>query len=257
MTLSFLTRHETFAAHPHLARHVRDWQAACLDPADHRFEAGEEVMMDLGDDAATVLTAEMAEQLTREAEADLAALRDTFVAPLPDDPVLPMIVAEPPGATVTECAGAAGAAFAALCAQMGWREIAIMPITRAPILAQRNDSPQPAAAEAALQAAGLARDHEGAIVGNPEAAAPLIGPLFWVARCNAGAPQILFNAAGSSVVGILCKYVNVHLEAYNAAERERLATALAASGFAEPPEGHCVERFADDGMIEGRRLDLG
>lgn len=39
--------------------------------------------------------------------------------------------------------------------------------------------------------------------------------------------------------------------------RDDLTTALTASGFTEPPEGHCVEHFADDGMIEGRRLDPG
>ncbi|QBK31288.1 hypothetical protein [Roseitalea porphyridii] len=257
MTLSFPSRQETFAGHPHLARHVHDWQAECLDPADHRFEAGEAVIMDLEDDEAAVLTAEMAEDLNRRTEADLAALRDTFATPLPRDPLLPMIVAEPPGATMAECARACGPAFVALCAQMGWREIAIMPITRAPILIQHNESPQAAAAEAALEAAGLSRDHEGAISGAPRAVAPLFGPLFWIARCNASAPHILFNAAGSSVVGTFCKYVNLHLEAYDADERNRLAAALTASGFTEPPEGYCVERFADDGMIEGRRLDLG
>jgi len=37
----------------------------------------------------------------------------------------------------------------------------------------------------------------------------------------------------------------------------RSGHALTASGFTEPPEGHCVGRFADEGMIEGRRVDPG
>ena len=130
MTIRFTSRNDAFADYPHLARFVRDWQAENFDPRQDRFEAGDEIFLELDDEEAILLTAELAEQINRERDDEFAALCDTFDASLPNGRPATFIVAEPPGATMEQSASLAGPAFATLCRSLGCDEVAILPMTR-------------------------------------------------------------------------------------------------------------------------------
>lgn len=254
MSLRFVSRNAAFAGYPWLARHVLDWQSDALDPAADRYAPGDEVFMELEDEEATVLSAALADQLNHEHDAHLAALRDVFRGPLPDGKSTAFTIAEPPGATPEQSAAMAGPAFGALCEALGCDEIAILPMTRTPILVQQNE--HSAAAHRTLEELGLTSDFDGAVTGAPGAIAPLVEPLFRIARCDACAPYIVFGMKGSAIAGALCKYVNFHFDSYNEGDADRLSDALTGCGFAVPEDGVCRERFSKTGAIEGRRLDL-
>lgn len=254
MRLHFVSRDDAFAGHPWLARHVMDWQRCALDPASDRYEPGDQVFLDLDGEDATVLTKALASQLNREHEAQLAALRDDFRGPLRDGKSIAFTVAEPPGATPEQSAAMAGPALSDLCRALGCDEVAILPMTRRPILVQRNKASE--TAHETLQALGLKPDFDGAMIGAPDDIAPFVGPLFRIARCNASAPYIAFGMKGLAVAGAFCKHVNFHFDSYDRGDADRLSHALAGCGFAVPDDGICSERFSETGAIEGRRLDL-
>ncbi|MCR9124401.1 MAG: hypothetical protein NXH91_19240 [Phyllobacteriaceae bacterium] len=254
MTLRFVSRNDAFASYPWLARNVMDWQSAALDPVADRYEPGDEVFMELDDEDATVLTSALADQLNNERDAELSALRDDFRAPLPDGNSTAFTVAEPPGTTPEQSATMAGPAFSALCEALRCDEIAILPITRTPILVQHNE--HSAAAHKTLEGLGLKPDFDGAIVGPPDTIVPLVAPLFRIARCDAGAPYIVFGLKGAAIAGAFCKYVNFHFDSYDGRDSARLLDALARCGFVVAQDGICRERFSATGTIQGRRLDL-
>lgn len=255
MTLRFISRDDAFSVYPWLARQVLDWQSDALDPAADRYEPGDEVFMELDDEEATVLTAALAEQLNREHDAQLAALRDDFRGPLPDGRSIAFTIAEPPGATPEQSAEMAGPAFNELCQALGCDEIAIMPMTRTPILVQQNE--HSAAAHQTLEGLGLKPDFDGAMIGAPNAIAPFVAALFRIARCDASAPYIVFGMKGLAIAGAFCKYVNFHFESYDKGTSEDLMSALSACGFAVLEDAMCRERFSETGAIDGRRLDPG
>ena len=107
-----------------------------------------------------------------------------------------------------------------------------------------------------MQELGLKPDFDGALVGAPDAVAPFIGPLFWIARCNASAPNITLGLAGTAITGLFCQYLNIHLSGYDAGEEPLLLKALHKAEFTVAEDGQCRERFSEAGVIEGRRLDL-
>lgn len=254
MSLRFVSRNDAFAGFPWLARHVMDWQSAALDPAADRYEPGDQVYMELDDEDATILTAAMADALNEEHDAQLAGLRDGFSGDLPEGKSVAFTVAEPPGATPEQSAAMAGPAFGALCKTLGSDEIAILPMTRTPILLQHNE--HSVTAHETLQGLGLKPDFDGAIVGPPDAITPLVESLFRIARCDASAPYIVFGLKGRAIAGAFCKYVNFHFDSYDEGDADRLLDALAGCGFAVPDDSMCRERFSQTGAIEGRRLDL-
>jgi len=254
MSLRFVSRIDAFAGYPWLARQVLDWQRDALDPAADRYEPGDEVFMELDDEEATVLTAALAEQLNRERDTQLTALRDDFRGLLPEGKSTAFTIAEPPGATPEQSAEMAGPAFNALCRALGCDEVAIMPMTRTPILVQQNQ--HSAAAHRTLEGLGLQPDFDGAMIGARDAIDPLVGALFRIARCDACAPYIVFGMKGPAIAGAFCKYINFHFDSYDERDGDRLLEALANCGFAVPEDGVCQERFSETGAIGGRRLDL-
>lgn len=254
MSVRFASRDHAFDGYPWLAHHVHAWQSQALDPSADRFEPGDQVFLELDDEDATVLTEALADQLNRKHEAQLAALRDDFRGPLPDGKSITFTVAEPPGATPEHSAAMAGPALSDLCRALECDEVAILPMTRRPILVQRNKASE--TAHETLQALGLKPDFDGAMIGAPDDITPFVGPLFRIARCNASAPYIAFGMKGLAVAGAFCKHVNFHFDSYDRGDADRLSHALAGCGFAVPDDGICSERFSETGAIEGRRLDL-
>ncbi|MCB1493567.1 MAG: hypothetical protein KDJ77_17515 [Rhodobiaceae bacterium] len=256
MPLDLRPRPEVLADQPALAWHIRDWQSQAFDLDEHRYAAGEDVWLDIDADAPVTLTAAQAEELNRQTEAEFAELLDP-------DPGLPpferarFLVGELDAASMEAFTSAIGDAVLRLCAAMGWERLSVLPMVRASIIVQDNDFADADAATRTLADTGLTKDFSGAISGPAKDVAPLFGPLFWIARCNACAPYICFGAPGSATVGTLCQYANIHFDVYDTAEADALADALVASGFDVPDDGICGERFSETGAIEGRRLDLG
>ncbi len=257
MSIERVSRTHIFTQTPVLARYLYDWQVACYNPNEDKFEAGEEVWLDLDDDATTKLSAKQADELNQEHAEFCAAMRDPFAASPPELSRPDCLIAELPTDDIGVFMAEIGTQTSALCQQMGWQTLFVLPYVRAPILSQDNDYRQALQATERLVELGLPRDYAGGLALDSADIAEVCAPLFWITRCNAAAPYIAFAAPGSAVVGTVCKYGNYHLDVYDKDEHARLSNALAQIGFEVPDDGLCEERFAETSAIEGRRLDLG
>ena len=78
MSMERVSRADAFAQAPALARSLYDWQASGFNPDEDPFEAGEEVFLNMDDEAPTVLSAEEAARLNQEHADFCAAMRDPF-----------------------------------------------------------------------------------------------------------------------------------------------------------------------------------
>ncbi|MBN9673204.1 hypothetical protein [Roseibium aggregatum] len=257
MMLRSADRMEIFESYPVLAAHLRNWQDQTYDPANLEYREGDSVIFDLETDEAVSISAEQAAELNAENEAELAELKDDFSnirLPALEKPEL--LVATTDAMSMDDFSNGIGPAFLAFAREMGWTEFAFVSDCRRPILSQDNDYPPVEAAEKTLLRAGLSKSGDDGYLADAEAFAALLGPLFYIARCNACAPYILFSAKGASAVGTLCKYANIHLDCYDEDETNRIDAGLEAAGMELLPDGHCHEKFSDDGAISGRRIEL-
>ena len=251
--IRFAERETVFAGRDALAHHIHRWQLATLDPGPMRARPGDRVFIRTTDDRPTLLDENTAAAFNAQTTADLDALRDRFDRPPPRLDFAGTIIASINTTDMPAFANVVGERFCALCRAMDWREIAVLPAVRRPILSEFT---RKGYGDRRLREAGLDDEFTDAIVGPPDGFLRILGALFWIVRLKISAPQIVFSAAGSSVVGTLCQYANIHFECYDARERERLAAALPGSGFTIAEGGVCEAPFSKTGEIPGRYLDV-
>jgi len=253
MGVEYLSREKILEQNQIFARHIHNAQKAF---APDLFEPGEEVLLDDESDEAVALTIEMADKLNKEAEDQWLQQSDPFEPSPPQIADSGSLIAELPCKTFDLFAKTIGGKIEALCHAMSRDVLLVLPVSATPFLVQENDYPPVERATAALIDMGLATDFPGGLVLQPSSAARVFGHLFWIVRCNASAPYIAFAAGGSSVVGTLCDYGNIHFDTYQATEKVQLADALTEVGFNIPPDGMCEEKFSDESAVEGRRMVL-
>lgn len=250
----FIERSEAFAVSPAIAAWVVGFQRALFVLDEHLVAEGEAVWLEPDAEEPCVLTARQAERMNAETREEFARLLDPF----PETPDRAVdgreIVAEPDCRSMRGIGGAMKRHMNLLADELGADELIVLPAVRQSILCQSNDYPPVARATAVLEAAGLAQSERMATIGPVDVVAEWLGPLFWIARCNAGAPDIVVGAPGVPLAGVLCKHGNVHFTAIE--KRREMIGALKRSGFRLPPNGACRERFARRSAIAGRRLDL-
>ena len=253
--LRFVARHEAFGLAPALASAIRVWQLALYDP-QQLFAPGDRVWLDSADAGPAILDTASAERLNRETIEQIEALVDPGEAWPPELPPCGVeLVAEPDCANMRGLGAAMKRHLRALAAASGMREVLVAPLVRMSVLNPQNRHPPVARAMARLRDEGF--DTTGGLVaiGPVEVVADLLGSLFWVARCNASAPQLFIGAPGSDWSAQLCRYANLHFTPCG--ERDALAVLLRRSGFVLPPDGQCSERFSRRAAVAGRRLELG
>lgn len=253
MSIEFLSRETILKQNQIFARHIHNAQLAF---APDLFEPGEEVLLDDESDEATALTVEMADKLNREANDQWLQGCDPFDPQPPQIEESGTLVAELPCRTFDLFAETIGGKVEALCHALSWDILLVLPVSVTPYLTQENDFPPVKRATTALVDLGLEPNFSGGMGLQPSSAARVFGHLFWIVRCNASAPNVAFAAAGSSVVGTLCDYGNIHFDTYRATEKAQLAGALRDVGFNITRDGACEEKFSDESAVEGRKLVL-
>jgi hypothetical protein len=78
--------------------------------------------------------------------------------------------------------------------------------------------------------------------------------MFWITRCNAGAPEYIFLFDEEEQIQInICKYGNVHLTEYN--KEQITESKLKALGWTIIQERE-FDNFSDDGKITGRKIKV-
>lgn len=233
MSLSTLSRHEAFSRYPGLSAVCAGFQKGMRE-SEQPFEPGESVWLDGDEDAPTVLSAEQAERLNRED----AELLDALCDPERDftDRVVSgagHLILELVGQDFADVASKIGAAVETLAASMPCKLLAVTPLVRAPILQQENDYPDAVKARDALIRLGFGPSSHAAIEGSPQEMAEAIGPLFWIARCNASAPIIALGMEGTDLAFSFCKYGNFHVDMSENTDRAALLEKAAEAGFVE------------------------
>jgi len=248
----FIERPEAFALSPAVTAVVaglhRLWDLEGL-----LYAEGEGIYL-VEEKKSVVLTAQMAEEMNAKTREEFARLLDPF----PEPPAGPAddreIIAEPDCRSIRGIGGAMKRHMIRLAAELGADELIVLPNVRESILCQSNDYPPVARATAVLEAAGFAQPEGMAAIGPVEVIAELLGPLFWIAVCNASAPYIVVGAPGMPLAGWLCKFGNVHFMAME--KRRKMTEALKRSGFRLPPDGMCDFRFSRYSGFAGRRIDI-
>lgn len=257
MGLEFTSRERIFETNPVLARHLSDWQEQTYDPDIDTFEPGEEVYLHIGDDKPVVLTKQQAEELNRETEENFSNLRDTF-GPLPARMNSGgELYAELPYENIDIFVEELGSRIRGLFQSMGWECLLLISDVKNPYLAQNNDYPPVEQARSELIAMGIKPDFTGGVIMDLTSLQRFFSHIFWIVRCNAMAPYMLFSAPNSATVGTLCKYGNIHFEVYDETEKKRFLEALKNNQFTLAEDNMCCEKFSETGKMEGRKIDLG
>jgi hypothetical protein len=78
--------------------------------------------------------------------------------------------------------------------------------------------------------------------------------MFWITRCNAGAPEYIFLFDEKEQIQInICKYGNVHLTEYN---KEQITESKLKTLGWTIIEGREFDNFSDDEKITGREIKV-
>lgn len=254
MKIERAERQTLLASHPVLASHLKSYQQLAFDPANSLYRPGEEVWLESDADQPTVLSEELAAKLNRETEEEMAALKDSF-SPNPgslESVGSPIVTI--PAASMEDFAQRFGGVFTKLAEALDWSEFVVISGARLPLLAQDNGYPPVVDAQNSLLQAGLTKTGYHGLSCDLEGFVSILGALFWIARCNAAAPHILFSAIGSASVGTLCQYANIHYDIYDRAEADRLQDALDPHGFFALPDGVCREIFTPAPGVPGQAI---
>ncbi|WP_298963996.1 hypothetical protein [uncultured Roseibium sp.] len=256
MKLLPTTRPRIFEDYPTLAIALKNWQHETYRLEDLTYEAGEEVFLNLDDEEPTVLSESKARELNREAEEELANLKDPFEDDIPLSSPLTTLIVDQSAPSFEDFTKQIGKACSLLAKELDWSEFAIISDCRRSILSQENDHPPVQAAQEKLAGFGLTAETPNGLVVDRQGLEAIVGDLFWIARCNASAPYTLVSAKGSSTVATLCKYGNFHFDFYTEEAERAFEKAVPPSGLSIVADGMCYERFTSDGSISGRALDL-
>lgn len=256
MPIKFTSRKNIFEQNPVLASHIYHWQRATYNPAHNLYEVGEKVVLNINDEDAVTLTAAQAEELNRDYEEYCAKLCDDFVSAPQEVPICDRLIAEWPCRDINVFIEKIGPQIQALGQSMNWRSLLVISDVKNPYLEQKNDFSPAKQARETLGEMGLSNDYHGGINLSDAAIAEFFSAIFWIVRCNACAPYILFSAPNSAIVGTLCKYGNIHFECYEGCKLNKFKNALTMAGFEIPDDGLCREHFSSSSAIDGRRLQI-
>ncbi|HMQ57925.1 MAG TPA: hypothetical protein PKE65_05210 [Rhizobiaceae bacterium] len=257
MPFRFLSRTETFASHPFLARHAHDLQRALFNPDDNLYMEDDIVWL-AGEASSRRIGADEAAALNAEQAAACLARHETF-GPLPKGRGLPDLVAVPSGGTYVSLRKRLPRAFEKLWAAMGWADMALIAAIAEPFVRPEHANPSKHLADAlrVLDAAGLPEGYCGGICGPVADVAPLVDAMLWLERTNAGTGMTLIAAPQASSVFVTCKYMNFHIACYDAGERALLQQALVSAGLQAGTQDLCFNRFSRSSRIAGRQLKVG
>lgn len=77
--------------------------------------------------------------------------------------------------------------------------------------------------------------------------------VFWLNRCNASLPDIIFISEDKCFSGNICKYGNIHIDFYSNEVRNQILERAVKLGFEIVNQE--LEMFSKNGAIEGRQIN--
>src|SRR5690606_6135730 len=78
--------------------------------------------------------------------------------------------------------------------------------------------------------------------------------LTWLVRCNASLPLIHFMDPGKQILGSICQYANLHLNALSVEADQQLTSVLPKTLLTSLEGDRCYERYSQTGIIEERQI---
>jgi hypothetical protein len=80
--------------------------------------------------------------------------------------------------------------------------------------------------------------------------------LCWLVRCNGVLPYIYFTDPAQRILGTICQYGNLHMNAINKTAEADLKRLIPKSKFSYLKNGKCQELFSASGTIKGRAIKV-
>lgn len=238
MPVASISRREAFMANPALAATVMGIQRS-IDPA-------------LGQDIADL--DEEARRHHLESVAIFEATRDRIDPPAGLSDFAGSIVATGSGRDIDAHFADTGRSMEALCELAGWGTVDLLGVLAGSWLEAGGNRHPPLVAARERLSLLVARSHVGAVRASGAELAATVRSLLAIARFDASMPDIMFACGRSAIVGSLCRYGNLHFEAFGENEMSLLMRLLPAAGFTMIEDGACHDRFATDGAMPGRRF---
>lgn len=248
---TFIARKSVLTKFPRLGAHVRRHQDAILNSMSDKYQAGDRVLMDDGQEP-EVLTIVQAERLNREACSELSAVLDVSLEHNVIEPRA-HFVARPLKTASQSLATDIGCHVQSLLTLTDTDTLLVLPYLQIPFLNQKNEFELAARAIQRLIDRGLKSDFYGAIcLGPEEASTQIIADIFTLIRYNASAPTLVFYLPHTGLLWTVCQYGNLHIENYTRPLRKIHSLLQSAEFTILSPDEYCLDIINPEGSIPGR-----
>lgn len=256
MSIKFVSRKDVFDSNTTLAWQVFDNQETYFNPSENLLSAGDSAYLDIDDDTPTILSPELAEKWNNDYIEYCNSMRDEFDPTPSKVDLYEQIIAELPQNSREGFFDIFGKKISLLFEHLNWAETSVVASSPIPYLVQKNDYPPVKTSTKNLKAIGISKSYSDGFVLTKPTTDTFFKNIFWITRCNASAPEILFSGAHSSIIGMLCQYGNIHFNCYNSDAKIQLTKALAEVGFIVAEDGYCRDSFSGTRITEERSLEI-
>jgi hypothetical protein len=123
-------------------------------------------------------------------------------------------------------------------------------------LHQESDYPPVQEALLFLKEHNVGKKFNGALQVDKESLPVFIKHLSWLSRCNAALPYFYFTDPTQNILGLICQYGNLHINAVTKETATLLKDRIEKSKFSYSSDGKCYERFSQSGAIKERQIKL-
>jgi hypothetical protein len=125
--------------------------------------------------------------------------------------------------------------------------------TETPWLYQQNDYKPAKEAQEYLTDKKVGKLFNGALQVDTPEIPTFIKHLAWLTRCNAALPYFHFTDTEQNIIGSICKYGNLHLDALNEEADKTLQSFVHRSKFEVGDRNSCYNWFSKASAISGRQ----
>lgn len=242
------SRKEILSINPAFTKFILDLQ---LSFKPEPYEEGEEILFDLDDDEATVLTKQLTEKLNQEQEKEFEENRDSnpFEDSSPLEFLETRLIISSKLNTVDYLQDVA-ILLENIRVELGESQLMILGVENTPWLVQDNEY-LPVRNALDYLRGKVDSDFDGGFLLKGETIFEFIPHLFWLIRCNAGLTYFYLSYPNSKTMISLCKYGVLHFEFYDQEEKLTILKILSSLNFKEVDE--CDDPIEFD-KFDGRQI---
>lgn len=126
--------------------------------------------------------------------------------------------------------------------------------TETPWLYQHNEYKPARLAQEYLTVKKIGKRFNGALVVKASELPAFITHIAWLIRCNANLPFIYFTNPRQAILGVICKYGNLHLDTLTKQADIMFKTFMKTSVFEYGDLNSCNNQFGKNSAISGRQI---